>query len=1255
MMLLLSITAGIGPVKTAQAAAAFDLEETIEAASSYFENSANGVGSDWSAIGLMKAGKQIPDTYVQSLINRVKYSNGEFDRVTEIERTVMALTAAGQDATDIAGIDLIEKLYNSEIMTSQGINGPIFALIALDTLRYEVQSDASWTREAIIDVIAARQNADGGFSLSVGNNSDPDITAMALIALAPYGDNPTVKSMDLLADLTHWLSVNQSPEGGYVVTYGKGMPWESSVDSSESVSQAIIGLTASGIDPTGPDYTKNGITLIDKLMQFRLPDGTFSHTADMLISNGMATEQALQALDAYKLLLEGKGERLYDFTGTLPGLKPIPAAPVKIRVEGPEPNQTFSEGTVNAATPLEALKSLSTVSGLELEISSKWGMLALEIERIAYDHYNGDYGNWDFAIHRGNDWLTSSDGAIDQIPLKPSDKLVIYYNNYDTVPIDSIEVLPESGTSLNEEHAFDIRVYKLKMDYSTFKLVPVLAEGVYVDIVRDGETISTQTTNAEGTARFEGVSAGSYTVSVSKYITGSAPAVVHTTMPLEVRSGIPPIDLPLPSGDQPTVTIPSDDRPYIIGIADADSHKQIAITIPETNQSLVMLNLPPTTDLPAIEAKKGSLTFSLSQGTRIISGDGSSIELLTSKNKSDSALVSRVKTLIPSGSALDQVSEAITVGGGTGRVEFNSFLKLTFAGFKGNQAAYIEHGSPHMIQRFGSDAEGLASGKDEYAYDSGDDLIVKTKHFTDYIAFTTKAVTIPSIPTPRATLSVDKLTINKGYVLQNTSFELQPGDTAWSVLKRSLDAKGISYKTEYYASFGSVYVQAIAGDGEFDHGRYSGWMYNVNGQYPGYGSSSYTLKDGDKVEWRYTTNLGKDLGASNSQWPDLSEDTTTIEVSANNQQDQSISITQAMKDKGKVAIHIPDISSKVFLDLNEVRSSSPSILAERGGISFTMDNGTAIQSGNAKFELLSKYAADDSGMIKLVKDSLASGNKKLSALSHGIGMGGDKESYVFDRPVTIMVKGGKDQTAGFIENNTFTPITSYDSEEQGAKATKDDKKLTYAFVAGNDLVIKTNHFTSFVTYSVADSASNVDLNKQYADAKQIATWATGSIEAATSKGFVQGVSGKLNPKTKITRAEFAKLMVEVLGVKLSSGTTSSFTDVPRNKWFTAYINTAYDAGIIAGYDNRFHPNETITREQMAAMVARALKLKPSSSPVPFLDRDLVSKWAQADVQTVIALQIMQGSDNRFNPVDSVTREMAIVVAMRAYTYMQDHN
>lgn len=76
-----------------------------------------------------------------------------------------------------------------------------------------------------------------------------------------------------------------------------------------------------------------------------------------------------------------------------------------------------------------------------------------------------------------------------------------------------------------------------------------------------------------------------------------------------------------------------------------------------------------------------------------------------------------------------------------------------------------------------------------------------------------------------------------------------------------LDSRGIDYRDSWNSDFGSVYVESIAGDGEFDHGSGSGWMYNVNGKYPNYGASSYDLSAGDRIQWRYTTNLGVDLNA----------------------------------------------------------------------------------------------------------------------------------------------------------------------------------------------------------------------------------------------------------------------------------------------------------------------------------------------------------------------------------------------------------
>ena len=80
------------------------------------------------------------------------------------------------------------------------------------------------------------------------------------------------------------------------------------------------------------------------------------------------------------------------------------------------------------------------------------------------------------------------------------------------------------------------------------------------------------------------------------------------------------------------------------------------------------------------------------------------------------------------------------------------------------------------------------------------------------------------------------------------------------VLKSVSRTRAIQMEYSFTALYGSYYIEGINNLYEFDCGQNSGWMYSVNGEYPNYGASSYNLKDGDKVEWRYTCNLGSDVG-----------------------------------------------------------------------------------------------------------------------------------------------------------------------------------------------------------------------------------------------------------------------------------------------------------------------------------------------------------------------------------------------------------
>lgn len=290
-----------------------------------------GINSEWQAIGLVKAGKTVPDSYealfkenIQSQIVNKMESNRV--KITDIERLTMTAVALGKDPRNIEGLNLIELIYNSperrggyDTMTFQGNNGPIFALIALDTKKFDVPEDAKWTRQKLIDELLRTQNEDGSWNLNENFDTPSiDITAMAITGLSPYKDQSEVK--EALDKAVAYLSSVQTDEGGF-----DGGDFVGGI-TSEATSQVIIGLTAYGIDPTSEQFTKNGTHLIDHLLSFQMKDGGFQHTLNDGISNSMATEQALQGLVAYDMYVKNQGS-FYDFTERK--IEPDPESPAK--------------------------------------------------------------------------------------------------------------------------------------------------------------------------------------------------------------------------------------------------------------------------------------------------------------------------------------------------------------------------------------------------------------------------------------------------------------------------------------------------------------------------------------------------------------------------------------------------------------------------------------------------------------------------------------------------------------------------------------------------------------------------------------------------------------------------------------------------------------------------------------------------------------------------------------------------------------
>lgn len=273
---------------------------------------AGSIGGEWAVIGLSRAGLLSDETaqsYEQTVEDYVKQAGSvrlHHAKSTENSRTILGLTAAGYNAANVAGVDLTAGLTDMAYLRAQGTNGPIWALIALDCHGYDIpqcaDGEEQTTREGLVAEILSYQCSDGGWAL-MGDESDVDMTAMALTSLAPYQEETDVRTA-VDAALTY-LSDAQQEDGGFI-SWGE--------PNSESCAQVIVALTALGIDPAADArFAKAGGTAIDALCAFACEGGGFRHSDEQMESDGMATEQGFYALAAYDRFRQGQ-TRLFDMT-----------------------------------------------------------------------------------------------------------------------------------------------------------------------------------------------------------------------------------------------------------------------------------------------------------------------------------------------------------------------------------------------------------------------------------------------------------------------------------------------------------------------------------------------------------------------------------------------------------------------------------------------------------------------------------------------------------------------------------------------------------------------------------------------------------------------------------------------------------------------------------------------------------------------------------------------------------------------------
>ena len=251
------------------------------------------LGGEWTVLALARGGADTETAYFTgycaALEQTVRENKGVLSerKYTEYSRVILALSALGKDARDVAGYDLTLPLGDFEKTKAQGMNGAIYALLALDSRDYPMPQNAAAstqaTRQLYVDAILAAQLADGGWSF-MGEDADPDLTAMALQALAKYREQSSVQLAANRALVC--LSAMQNADGGF-------SSWGS--ENAESCAQVLLALNALDLGTDDSRFVKNGHSVLDALLTYQNADGGFCHERGGE-TNLMASEQAACAL-----------------------------------------------------------------------------------------------------------------------------------------------------------------------------------------------------------------------------------------------------------------------------------------------------------------------------------------------------------------------------------------------------------------------------------------------------------------------------------------------------------------------------------------------------------------------------------------------------------------------------------------------------------------------------------------------------------------------------------------------------------------------------------------------------------------------------------------------------------------------------------------------------------------------------------------------------------------------------------------------
>jgi len=520
-------------------------------------------------------------------------------------------------------------------------------------------------------------------------------------------------------------------------------------------------------------------------------------------------------------------------------------------------------------------------------------------------------------------------------------------------------------------------------------------------------------------------------------------------------------------------------------------------------------------------------------------------------------------------------------------------------------------------------------------------------------------------------------------ILDETEVKINKGDTVLSVTKRVLNSKGIDYEVR------NGYVSSIDGLSEFDKGPNSGWMFTVNGNFPGIGPGNVTVRDGDFIEWLYTTNLGKDVGniykdpkseiidealdlledksAKESEIIDIVEDLTEYIA-------DSIADVKDKDDLKTVLKDLEDIND-IFLKLltrlkTEEGFESAATNSQKIGekavklLSHTDDQAqieeivTLVKESNGITLALLNKMRNESKIEKRIEDILDASielNEKLlekqpadmkpEQVFSAIVPQEDEDSVEINLPTLLLKKASeKGITKMELSSDIFDIVLPMDAlnetqKSQGLKTSV--KKADKSNLPDN---LQGQIPDGSIIFDISEESGGkfdnpievgIAFEAKYNDGEAV------TVFLLNDDGAIQPVGGIYDPEAK--KAIFLTTHFSKYFAKES---TEDFADT-KGHWAKREIGILAGKGIINGKANGiFEPDANITRAEFVALITRALGYgEEGQYTLPFTD---VSQkdWYYKPIAIAYNKGLVNGkSEKEFDPKGNITRqEMAKIIS-----------